>query len=147
MNILIIDAQGGGLGRALITQLKQSLQDVRMIAVGTNSAATSAMIKAGADICATGENAILYNCKKCSSHDIIVGPIGILLSNSMYGEISPAMAKAVCESDAKKVVIPSARCNVFVTGNTGSMSISSHISQAVQQIIAFQNDETTNGEL
>ena len=133
MKIVVIDAQGGGLGRAIITQIRQAFPTLTIIAVGTNAAASSAMIKAGASGCATGENAVIYNCRKCTGEDLIVGPIGILLTNAMYGEVSAAMASAVCECDAHKIVIPSNRCNVYVTGST-SMSIAAHISEIVAQI-------------
>ena len=103
MNILIIDAQGGGLGRELIQNLKTKFQGIELIAVGTNSMATSNMIKAGAKFGATGENAVIVNSKTA---DLILGPVGILFANSMLGEITPKMAEAVNISGAKKILIP-----------------------------------------
>lgn len=103
MKILIIDAQGGGLGRELIQNLKTKFEGVELIAVGTNSMATSNMIKAGAKFGATGENAVLVNSRTA---DLILGPVGILFANSMLGEITPKMAEAVNISSAKKILIP-----------------------------------------
>ena len=103
MKILIIDAQGGGLGRELIQNLKTKFQGIELIAVGTNSMATSNMIKAGAKFGATGENAVIVNSKTA---DLILGPVGILFANSMLGEITPKMAEAVNISSTKKILIP-----------------------------------------
>lgn len=103
MKILIIDAQGGGLGRELIQNLKAKFQGIELIAVGTNSMATSNMIKAGAKFGATGENAVIVNTRTA---DLILGPVGILFANSMLGEITPKMAEAVNISGAKKILIP-----------------------------------------
>lgn len=103
MKILIIDAQGGGLGRELIQNLKTKFQGIELIAVGTNSMATSNMIKAGAKFGATGENAVIVNTRTA---DLILGPVGILFANSMLGEITPKMAEAVNISGAKKILIP-----------------------------------------
>ena len=113
MKILIIDGQGGGIGKAVIESLKRELNDIEIIAVGTNSLATSSMLKAGATYAATGENAVIYNAKYA---DIILGSIGISFANSMHGEISPKMAQAVCESAAHKILIPVSKCNVSVLG-------------------------------
>lgn len=103
MNVLVIDAQGGGLGRGIIESLKKRYKDLNITCVGTNSRATSNMLKAGADQGATGENAVVVNCARA---DIIIGPIGILLVNSMYGEITARMAEAVSLSRAKRILIP-----------------------------------------
>lgn len=102
MKILIIDAQGGGLGRELIQNLKAKFQGIELIAVGTNSMATSNMIKAGAKFGATGENAVIVNTRTA---DLILGPVGILFANSMLGEITPKMAEAVNISGAKKKIL------------------------------------------
>jgi NAD(P)-dependent dehydrogenase (short-subunit alcohol dehydrogenase family) len=111
--IVVIDGQGGGIGRALIEQLKPGLSGASVIAVGTNSLATAAMLKAGADAGATGENAVVFN---CADADVIAGPVGIVLANSMLGEITPLMAKAAGESRAEKVLIPVQRCRAIVAG-------------------------------
>ena len=92
MNILIIDGQGGGIGKQLVAAIKKSCSAAIITAVGTNSLATSAMLKAGADNAATGENAVVVGCRHT---DIIVGPIGIVIADAMFGEITPAMAIGV----------------------------------------------------
>ncbi len=118
MIILIIDAQGGGIGRQLVSSIKQELPDVELLAVGTNAAATAAMLKAGASSAATGENAVIV----CSGKaDIIVGPIGIVIADSMLGEITPKMALAVAQSRAKRILIPFCYCdNIIVGAETAS---------------------------
>ena len=95
MKIVIIDGQGGRMGRSVIEQLKKSDPDLELYAIGTNSIATSAMIKAGASHAATGENPAIVNSQDA---DIIIGPIGIVIADSLLGEITPAMAAAVCQS-------------------------------------------------
>lgn len=113
MEILVIDGQGGGIGRSIIETVKKEYPDIFIIAVGTNSAATQNMKKAGANAVATGENAIVYNAKNAN---LIVGPIGIVFGNSMYGEISPIMAQAISCSEAKKYLIPVSQCSGHVLG-------------------------------
>ena len=112
-NILIIDAQGGGIGRLLVSAVRQALPDAVLTAVGGNSAATAAMLKAGADQGATGENAVLVACRRA---DVILGPIGIVIADSMLGEITPKMAAAVAQSDAKRILIPFNHCDNVVVG-------------------------------
>ena len=113
LNILVIDGMGGGLGKAIIEKIKDHVFDNDILAVGTNSYATSTMLKAGATFGATGENAILFNCGKA---DIIIGAIGILIANSMLGEISPQIALAVSASAAEKIIISVPQCNVSIAG-------------------------------
>lgn len=113
MNILVIDAQGGGIGRQLVTAIKVNWPDAVITAVGTNSAATSAMLKAGADHAATGENATVVNSRKA---DVIIGPIGIVIADALFGEITPRMAAAVAQSDAKRLLIPVNHCDNIVVG-------------------------------
>ena len=113
MNILVIDGQGGKMGAALTEQIKKSVPDAEVIAIGTNSLATAAMLRAGADAAATGENPVVVNSARA---DIIVGPIGIIAANALLGEITPKMAAAVSESPAKKILIPVNRCAVTVVG-------------------------------
>jgi hypothetical protein len=113
MNILVIDAQGGGIGRQLVTAIKESVPGAVVTAVGTNSAATAAMLKAGADRAATGENAVIVGCR---SADVIMGPIGIVIADALLGEITPAMATAVGQSRAKRVLIPVNHCDNIVVG-------------------------------
>jgi len=113
MNILVIDGMGGGIGKSIIEHIKSGPNDAEITAVGTNSTATSAMLKAGADNSATGENAVVYNCAKA---DCIIGVIGIVIANSMHGEISAKMAEAVSSSSARKILIPVDKCSVTVLG-------------------------------
>lgn len=107
MKVIVVDGQGGGVGRMLVQRMKERLPDQAVIAVGTNALATSAMIRAGAAAGATGENAVCYNCENA---DLILGPSGIAIPNAMLGEISPAMALAVSESRAEKLLLPMDRC-------------------------------------
>ena len=113
MNILIIDAQGGGIGKQVILAVKQNIPDAVITAVGTNTTATSMMLKAGADYGATGENAVIVGTRKA---DVIIGPIGIIVADSMFGEITPAMATAIGQSDAKRILIPVNHCDNIVVG-------------------------------
>ena len=113
VRVLVIDGQGGGLGRQLTAALAAGCPDIELTAVGTNSIAASAMLKAGAHRAATGENAVVVNCLRA---DIIVGPIGIVIADALLGEITPAMAAAVCQSSAARVLIPVNHCDNIVVG-------------------------------
>ena len=113
MRILVIDAQGGGLGKVVITALKQRDCNAHIVAVGTNSNATNAMLKAGAAEAATGENSIIVTARKA---DVIICPIGLVIADSMLGEVTEGMALAIARSDAKKILIPSKGCNNYVAG-------------------------------
>lgn len=120
--VMVVDAQGGGLGKQLITTMKKERLDVHIIAVGTNSTATSAMLKAGADEAATGENAARVASKKA---DIIIGPIGMVIADAMLGEITPMIACAIAQADVKRIMIPFNSCNNYIAGvsdfNTGHL--------------------------
>lgn len=113
MKILIIDAQGGGIGKQVISAVKCDYPQIEITAVGTNSIATTAMLKAGADHAATGENAVVAGCRKA---DVIIGPIGIVIADAMYGEVTPAMALAVGQSNAKRLLIPVNHCDNIIVG-------------------------------
>ena len=113
MTILVIDGQGGKLGKTLVENIKKSFPHLEIMAVGTNSAASDVMRRAGADRVATGENPVIVACR---SAQIIVGPIGIVIADSLLGEITPAMAAAVCQSDATRVLIPINHCDNIVVG-------------------------------
>ena len=130
MNILIIDAQGGGIGKQVVTAIKQNLPDTLITAVGTNTAATSVMLKAGADYAATGENAVIVGARKA---DVIIGPIGIVIADSLFGEITPAMAKAIGQSDAKRLLIPVNRCDNIIVG-VRNLSIKEQIEEVLQEL-------------
>lgn len=129
-NILIIDGQGGGIGRQLVSEIKEKLPDCTVTAVGTNSAATSAMLKAGADNAATGENAVKVCCRRA---DVISGPIGIVIADSLFGEITPAMAVAVGQSGAKRVLIPVNHCDNIVVG-VNDLTVGRLVDAAVAEI-------------
>ena len=113
MKVLVIDAQGGGLGKQLISSIRKDFPDTHIMAVGTNSAATASMLKAGANEAATGENAVFVACRRA---DIIIGPIGIVIADAMLGEITPAMARAVACADAKRILIPFSNCDNYIAG-------------------------------
>ena len=113
MKILVVDGQGGGVGRQLAAQIKQAFPDIQLMAVGTNTVATSAMMKGGADTAATGENAVLVAARKA---DVIIGPLGIVVADSLGGEITPAMANAVAQSNAKRILLPFKNCDNVIVG-------------------------------
>ncbi len=129
-NIVVIDGQGGGIGRQIIAGIKQAEFDATVTAVGTNSFAANAMLKAGADRAATGENAIVAACRYA---DFITGPLGIVIADSLLGEITPKMAVAVGQSRAKKVLIPVNLCGSIIV-NTPEQPMSAHVAGAVQLI-------------
>lgn len=130
MRILVIDGQGGGIGSGLIEQMRQAgIEDAEILAVGTNVLATSAMLRAGADAGATGENPVVFNSARV---DLIMGPIGIVMANAMMGEITPAMAAAVAASEAKKLLIPIAKCARVVGVEPKPMQ--SYLAEAVSEV-------------
>lgn len=132
MKFLVIDAQGGGIGRSAVASIKRAFPESEVIAVGTNTSATTAMIKAGADHGATGENSVVVCAKDA---DFIVGPIGIVIADSMYGEITQKMAVAVGQSNAERILIPIHNCKNTVVG-VQSYQIDSLIEEAVKEIKA-----------
>ena len=130
MKIIVIDGQGGNIGRQLVKSIKENFPNVYIRAVGTNSTATSNMLKGGADEAATGENAVVVGAR-CA--DLIVGPIGIIVPDALLGEVTPLMAKAVSESAAKKLLIPLNRCDVLIAG-TESRSTGELLEDAIAMI-------------
>ena len=130
MKITVIDGQGGRIGRTVIEQLKEKHGELELFAIGTNSIATSAMLKAGADYGATGENAAIVN---AADSDIIIGPIGIVFANALLGEITPTIATAIGASKAYKILIPVNRCNHYVAGCTEA-PMSEYIKLAINRI-------------
>jgi len=130
MRIAVVDGQGGGIGKSIVAKLKAALPEAEILALGTNSTATGQMLKAGADEGATGENAIVHNVKYA---DIIVGVIAIINANSMLGELSPAMALAIGESRAFKVLLPINRCNIHVV-SVEEAPLGTHLENAVKAI-------------
>lgn len=113
MIIMVIDGQGGKMGKNIVEQLKKRFPEDELLAIGTNSIATAAMLKAGADAGATGENPAIVGSRRA---DIIIGPMGIVIADSLLGEITPKMAVAIGQSSAKKVLIPVNRCQHFLVG-------------------------------
>lgn len=130
MNILVIDAQGGGIGRQLVAELLRRMPSAEITAVGTNSAATTAMLKAGAHHAATGENAVVVGCRRA---DVIVGPIGIVIADSLWGEVTPKMAVAVGQSSAQRVLIPINHCDNRIAG-LPDVTVGQLVVQAVDMI-------------
>ena len=129
MKIAVVDGQGGGIGKQIIETLRKEMNnDIVIIALGTNSFATSSMVKAGANEGATGENAIVHSSARV---DCIMGPLGIIAANSMLGEITPAIARAIAESPARKLLIPLSRCNIEIIGLDKSLSLPDVIVKAV----------------
>lgn len=130
MKIVIIDGQGGRMGKSVIEQLRSRNPRLELYAIGTNSTATSAMLKAGASFGATGENPVAVN---AADADLIIGPIGIVMANSLLGEITPAMAAAISSSRACKLLIPVNRCNHFIAGCRQS-PLSDYIAEVCDEV-------------
>ena len=133
MNILVIDAQGGGIGKQLISAMKENIPDAVITAVGTNSVATSTMLKAGAGHAATGENAVVVNSRKA---EVIVGPIGIVIADALFGEITPLMAKAVAQSSARRILIPINHCDNIVVG-VSDLNIKKLIQDVISELCKY----------
>lgn len=136
MKITVIDGQGGRIGRTVIEQIKKKHPGLELYAIGTNSIATSAMLKAGAENGATGENAVIVN---AADSDVIIGPIGIMFANALLGEITPAIAAAVGASRAFKILIPVNRCNHYIAG-CAEAPMSDYIRGAVEKLEAMLPD-------
>ena len=128
--IIVIDGQGGRIGAMLVSGLINENVQAQIIAVGTNSAATSAMLKAGAENGATGENPAIY---VSGSADVITGPIGIINANALLGEITPKMSAAISESSAPKVLIPVNKCSISIAG-IQEMSMTEYVGDAIKKI-------------
>ena len=131
MKILIVDGQGGGIGRQLVEALKRE-GERDITCVGTNAIATSAMLRAGATRAATGENAAIVACREA---EVIVGPIGIVVADALLGEVKPRMAAAVGQSLARKVLIPVNQCGNFVVGVPSGATTAQLVAQAVEVIL------------
>ena len=130
MNILVMDAQGGGIGKQVVTAVRTRFPDVTITAVGTNAAATTAMLRAGADEGATGENAAVVCCRRA---DVIIGPVGIVIADALLGEVTPRMAVAVGQSAAKRILIPVNHCANFITG-VADLSVGRLIDSVVAEL-------------
>ena len=113
MNITVIDGHGGMLGAQIVREIVSKYENIKLTAIGTNASATAAMLKAGAHQAATGENPVIVAARKA---DVIIGPIGIVIADSLTGEITPKMAQAVGQADAVRILIPMNRCENLVAG-------------------------------
>lgn len=138
MRLLVVDAQGGGIGKQVVAAVKKQFPQIEITAVGTNSTATSVMLKAGADHAATGENAVIVGCRNV---DIIVGPIGIVIADSLYGEITPAMATAIGQSSARRILIPMNHCDNVIVG-VDDLSIGRLLTNVLEKVREYM--DTTN---
>ena len=130
MRVLIIDGQGGKLGKLIVETIKSSLPEIELVAVGTNSIATATMLKAGADFGATGENPVVVNAAEA---DCIVGPLGILAADALFGEVTEKMAAAVGRAKAMKLLVPVNRCNNYVVG-TKNPSMSEYAEEVAKKV-------------
>ena len=131
MTILVIDGQGGRLGKQIIEAARREFAQAEIIAVGTNATATATMLKAGADDGATGENPVVVACRRA---DIIIGPLGIVIADSLLGEVTEKMALAVARSKAERILIPMNRCDNLVAG-VNAQSIGELVDDAVAKMI------------
>jgi len=132
MKILIIDGHGGGLGAQIVSAVIKNFPEHTARAVGTNSTATVAMIKAGAKEAATGENAVIVGCRTA---DIIIGPVGIVIADSLLGEVTPKMAVAIGQSQGKRLLIPINQCDNTIVG-----AANLPVSKLLQNVVAFIKD-------
>ena len=130
MKIVVIDGQGGRLGRLLVEEIKARLPQAEIHALGTNAIATSAMLKAGADHAATGENPVVRGVEDA---DAVLGPIGILVANAILGEVTPAMAQAVGSCRCRKFLVPMNNCGVVVAG-VAERPMNDYVLQAVEAL-------------
>ena len=137
MRIIIIDGQGGGIGRSLVELLVKNFPDAEIGATGTNSIATETMLKGGPSFAATGENAILFNAAEA---DVIIGPAGIIMANALHGEISPAIAMAVSSSKAKVVLIPMNHCRAYIAG-VEEKKVAEYLQDAIDIIRRIMKEE------
>jgi len=133
MKAVIVDGQGGRLGKMLVEQLRQRCPQVQIYAIGTNSIATATMLKAGADFGATGENPVV---RAVMDADVVLGPMGIVVAHAILGEVTPAMAEAVGGCRARKILIPMNSCGVVVAG-VQELPLSTYVNQAAEQAAAL----------
>lgn len=132
---MVMDGQGGRMGKSIVEQVKTCFPEDEILAIGTNSIATAAMLKAGADAGATGENPAIVGSRTA---DIIIGPMGIVIADSLLGEITPAMAVAIGQSNAKKVLIPVNRCQHFVVG-CEELPLGEYVKLVVEEVKAIKS--------
>lgn len=138
MNIVIIDGQGGQLGAQLVKEITAKFKNTELTAIGTNAVATAAMLKSGAKSAATGENPVIVACRKA---DIIIGPIGIVIVDSLLGEVTEKMALAVARADAVRILIPLNKCENLVAG-VSDLNMGALIADAVEKVNSIINAKT-----
>ena len=137
MKIVVVDGQGGRLGKLLVEGVKARLPRAQVYTLGTNSIATSTMLKAGADFGATGENPVI---RGVMDADAVLGPVGIVVAHAILGEVTPAMAEAVGGCRAKKFLVPMNSCGVVVAG-VKEQPLPAYVAQAVEQMAEFLGEE------
>ena len=142
MNILVIDGQGGQLGSQLVKAILQQMKEAKVMAVGTNAIATAAMLKAGAHQASTGENPVVVACRKA---DVIIGPIGIVIADAMFGEVTPAMAVAVAQADAVRILLPVNKCDNLVAG-VPDLSMSTLIDDVMVKLHGLEKQVASAGK-
>lgn len=130
MKTVVIDGQGGKLGQMIVEEIRKEKIETEIYVIGTNSIATSSMLRAGADFGATGENPVIVACRDA---DIITGPIGIISADSLLGEVTPKMAVSVGQSNALKLLLPVSHCNNRVVG-VKEQTMTEMVREAVTQI-------------
>lgn len=130
MKVVVIDGQGGRMGQLLVEKIRGEQLPCELVAIGTNAIATAAMLKAGADAGATGENPAIVACRTA---DVIIGPIGILAADSMLGEVTPAMAIAIAQANVPKLLLPVNHCNNIVIG-VKDLTLSKLVAEAVDTL-------------
>lgn len=133
---MVMDGQGGRMGKSIVEQVKSHFPEDEILAIGTNSIATAAMLKAGADAGATGENPAIVGSRTA---DIIIGPMGIVIADSLLGEITPAMATAIGQSMARKILIPVNRCQHFVVG-CAELPLGEYVKMVVDEVRAIKEN-------
>lgn len=133
MNILIIDGQGGKLGAQIVKTVTETYPEAVVTSVGTNSVATAAMLRGGAHHAATGENAVIVACRKA---DVIIGPIAIVIADSLLGEVTPAMAVAVGQAGAARILLPVSKCENLVAG-VRDVPTAELLSDTIKKLAAF----------
>ncbi len=140
MYVTVIDGQGGQLGAQLVREIHTQLPDITLTAVGTNAAATAAMLKAGADQAATGENPVIVACRRA---DVIIGPIGIVIADAMLGEVTPKMAAAVGSSEAVRILIPMNKCDTQIAG-VGDLTTTALIEDVLRRLKKLAADHASH---
>jgi hypothetical protein len=137
LKVAVIDGQGGGIGKVITEKLRKEFgEKLEIFGFGTNALATSAMLRAGANEGATGENAIVQN---MSEMDIIVGSVGVVVAHSMMGELTPPMAEVIGKSKARKLLLPINRCGITIIG-TGAEPLPHLVDALIRQIKEIWRD-------